>query len=68
MGCKIVVDLCYTAAYIVPMSKKTDMPIRAIRIEDATWLKLVKLSAPENASILVRKVLRDYVSKTGGKK
>jgi hypothetical protein len=43
------------------MSKKTEMPIRNIRIEDATWKKLVKLSAPENVSVLVRKILRDYV-------
>ncbi len=44
------------------MSKKTEMPIRNIRIEDATWKKLVKLSAPENVSILVRKILREYVA------
>ena len=48
--------------YVQFMSKKTEMPIRNIRIEDATWKKLVKLSAPENASILVRKILRDYVA------
>lgn len=44
-------------------STKIKHPIRAIRLEDATWKKLVKLSAPENVSILVRKILRDYVGK-----
>jgi hypothetical protein len=42
--------------------KKTEMQPRNIRIDDATWKKLVKLAAPENVSILVRRVLRDYIA------
>ncbi len=36
------------------------MKARGIRIDDKMWAKLEKLAAPENVSILIRKILREY--------
>ena len=43
------------------------LSVRNFRIEDATWEELKRLAHPESASVLVRKILRDYVRKAGEK-
>lgn len=37
------------------------MKARGIRIDDKLWAKLEKEAHPENVSILVRKIIRDYL-------
>lgn len=41
------------------------MKNRGIRIDDKTWLALKKMAKPETISILIRRVLRDFVEKSG---
>jgi predicted transcriptional regulator len=38
-----------------------EMKARGIRIDDKTWRKLEKLAEPENVSILIRKILREFL-------
>jgi hypothetical protein len=38
------------------------MTARGIRIPNKDWEMLEKLSNPENVSILVRKIIREYLS------
>lgn len=44
-------------------TKKTT--VRHIRFDDNLWDKLNKMAAPEHASILIRKVLREFTKEKG---
>jgi hypothetical protein len=45
------------------MKKKKQMPKWSFRMEKDTMDKLRNMAYPENVSILIRKILRDFVEK-----
>lgn len=45
----------------MPKPRKKKMHQFGARIEEETWVKLSELAFPEAVSVLVRKILRDYV-------